>query len=164
MKLTFHILYLNAKWIMYKFHTILRYYAYLFTHWLSSDVRALIDQWDNCEDILMNFLVSHMTKFPPIKLTQHRSPRELSPGSVLGGERSLVTTATNVTTAPPPGPPASSRSSAQHFSRRQQCMNALAQEFGHMPLVRTSLRFDPLLYRDPVSRTRKKYRQIDVTT
>lgn len=31
-----------------------------------------------------------------------------------------------------------------------------------MPLIRSNLRMDPMLYRDPVSNLRKKYRQIEL--
>lgn len=31
-----------------------------------------------------------------------------------------------------------------------------------MPLVRSNMRLDPILYRDPVSNLRKKYRQIEL--
>ena len=59
-----------------------RYYHHLYTHWLSPGLRKAVDDAGNCEDILMNFLVSHVTKSSPIKVTQRKSYKEkLSRGS-----------------------------------------------------------------------------------
>uniref|UniRef100_A0A3B5A5N1 Exostosin-1b n=1 Tax=Stegastes partitus TaxID=144197 RepID=A0A3B5A5N1_9TELE len=44
-----------------------RYYHYLYTNYLPSSLKNTVDQLANCEDILMNFLVSAVTKLPPIK-------------------------------------------------------------------------------------------------
>lgn len=33
-------------------------------------IRDMVDEYINCEDIAMNFLVSHLTRKPPIKVTQ----------------------------------------------------------------------------------------------
>ena len=60
-----------------------RYYNYLYTEWLAPETRHLVDQLGNCDDILMNFLVSHVTKRPPIKVTQrkHYKDKTTLPGS-----------------------------------------------------------------------------------
>uniref|UniRef100_A0A182XA63 Exostosin GT47 domain-containing protein n=1 Tax=Anopheles quadriannulatus TaxID=34691 RepID=A0A182XA63_ANOQN len=49
-----------------------------------------------------------------------------------------------------------------HFIQRQSCLNTFAAVFGYMPLLRSNLRLDPVLYRDSVSNLRKKYRQIEL--
>lgn len=36
----------------------------------------MVDQLANCEDILMNFLVSSVTRLPPIKVTQKKQYKE----------------------------------------------------------------------------------------
>uniref|UniRef100_A0A8C4YW79 Exostosin-like 1 n=1 Tax=Gopherus evgoodei TaxID=1825980 RepID=A0A8C4YW79_9SAUR len=56
-----------------------RYYHSLFTNYLPASLRSLIDQLSNCEDILMNFLVSAVTKLPPIKVTQKKQHQEAAP-------------------------------------------------------------------------------------
>ncbi len=33
------------------------------------EIRDKVDEYMNCEDIAMNFLVSHITRQPPIKVT-----------------------------------------------------------------------------------------------
>lgn len=42
----------------------------------------MVDQLANCEDILMNFLVSAVTKLPPIKVTQKKQYKETMMGQV----------------------------------------------------------------------------------
>lgn len=53
-----------------------RYYHYLYTHYLPASLLGMVDQMANCEDILMNFLVSAVTKLPPIKVTQKKQYKE----------------------------------------------------------------------------------------
>lgn len=49
-----------------------RYYHTLYTDWLSPLLHKTVDQSRNCEDILINFLVSHVTRQPPIKVSQRK--------------------------------------------------------------------------------------------
>ncbi len=49
-----------------------RYYHSLYTEWASPLLHKTVDQSHNCEDILMNFIVSHVTRQPPIKITQRK--------------------------------------------------------------------------------------------
>ncbi|CAB1412624.1 unnamed protein product [Pleuronectes platessa] len=53
-----------------------RYYQYLFTHHVPASLLSMVDRMANCEDILMNFLVSAVTKQPPIKVTQKKQYKE----------------------------------------------------------------------------------------
>lgn len=46
-----------------------KYYTYLYSYWLPQAIRDKVDQYMNCEDIAMNFLVSHFTRKPPIKVS-----------------------------------------------------------------------------------------------
>uniref|UniRef100_A0A7N8WVM8 Exostosin glycosyltransferase 1b n=1 Tax=Mastacembelus armatus TaxID=205130 RepID=A0A7N8WVM8_9TELE len=108
-----------------------RYYHYLYTNYLPTSLKSMVDQLANCEDILMNFLVSAVTKLPPIKVTQKK--------------HTLVST-----------PP-----TRYHFAQRQTCMNKFASWFGAMPLVHSQMRLDPVLFKDQVSILRKKYRDIE---
>lgn len=64
---------------------------------------------------------------------------KLPPIKVAGGPRP----------GPEPQPPA------------QDCVNRLAAGFGHMPLVSSRVRLDPVLFKDPVSVQRKKYRSLE---
>ncbi|MEQ2187979.1 hypothetical protein GOODEAATRI_010253 [Goodea atripinnis] len=59
-----------------------KYYHYLYTTYLPASLRTMVDQMSNCEDILMNFLVSSVTKLPPIKVTQKKQYKETMMGQV----------------------------------------------------------------------------------
>lgn len=61
-----------------------RYYHYLFSHYLPQSLRTLVDRTSNCEDILMNFLVSAVTHLPPIKVAQRKQYKELPSVQVRG--------------------------------------------------------------------------------
>ncbi|GIX78286.1 exostosin-1b [Caerostris extrusa] len=52
-----------------------RYYHFLYTHFLSHLLHKIVDQSQNCEDILLNFLVSHVTRLPPSKSPSASSTR-----------------------------------------------------------------------------------------
>uniref|UniRef100_A0AAQ4QC06 Exostosin glycosyltransferase 1 n=1 Tax=Gasterosteus aculeatus aculeatus TaxID=481459 RepID=A0AAQ4QC06_GASAC len=117
-----------------------RYYHYLFSHYLPQSLRTLVDRTSNCEDILMNFLVSAVTHLPPIKVAQRKQYKELpSPQSTK-----------SVPWANP-----------EHFNQRQECVNTFANWFGYMPLVHSQFRLDPVLFKDQVSVLRKKYKDLE---
>ncbi|XP_013413641.1 exostosin-1a isoform X1 [Lingula anatina] len=120
-----------------------RYYNYLYTTTLHPLMKKTVDQCQNCEDILMNFLVSHVTKLPPIKVTQRKQYKEtMLPSNNISKQSTWL--------------------EADHFSQRQACINTFVTIFGYMPLVRSNTRLDPVLFKDPVSNLRKKYRQMEV--
>lgn len=117
-----------------------RYYHYLYTHYLPTTLKSMVDQLANCEDILMNFLVSAVTRLPPIKVTQKKQYKE-----TMMGQSSR----------------ASRWADPDHFAQRQTCMNKFASWFGGMPLVHSQMRLDTVLFKDQVSILRKKYREIE---
>jgi len=119
-----------------------RYYNYLYTHSLNKLLHKTVDQSQNCEDILMNFIVSYITKLPPVKVTQRKQYKD----SMLPGSKSFPT---------PWNDP-------DHFIQRQTCINTFSSIFGSMPLIRSSMRLDPVLFKDPVSNLRKKYRKLEL--
>ncbi|XP_017911697.1 PREDICTED: exostosin-like 1 isoform X1 [Capra hircus] len=117
-----------------------RYYHTLFTHSLPKALRTLADESPPCVDVLMNFLVAAVTKLPPIKVPYgpwHQKAR------------------------PPPLAPGGPRFRAEPQPASQDCLNQMAAGFGHMPLVSSRLRLDPVLFKDPVSVLRKKYRSLE---
>uniref|UniRef100_A0A6Q2XWD8 Exostosin glycosyltransferase 1 n=1 Tax=Esox lucius TaxID=8010 RepID=A0A6Q2XWD8_ESOLU len=116
-----------------------RYYHFLYTNFLPASLKGMVDQLANCEDILMNFLVSAVTKLPPIKVTQKKQYKETMMGQVI--------TFCNPTNSV--------------LFARQTCMNKFASWFGGMPLVHSQMRLDPVLFKDQVSILRKKYRDIE---
>ncbi|XP_073711744.1 exostosin-1 [Misgurnus anguillicaudatus] len=117
-----------------------RYYHHLYTYYLPTSLLSMVDQLANCEDILMNFLISAVTKLPPIKVTQKKQYKE---------------------TMMQQGSKSSRWADPDHFAQRQSCMNSFTSWFGFMPLLHSQLRLDPVLFKDQVSILRKKYRDIE---
>ncbi|XP_010800837.1 exostosin-like 1 isoform X1 [Bos indicus x Bos taurus] len=116
-----------------------RYYHTLFTHSLPKALRTLADESPPCVEVLMNFLVAAVTKLPPIKVPYGPWHQE----------------------AKPPLVPGSPRLRSEPRPAAQDCINQMAAGFGHMPLVSSRLRLDPVLFKDPVSVLRKKYRSLE---
>uniref|UniRef100_A0A0K2T4E7 Exostosin1blike [Oryzias latipes] n=2 Tax=Lepeophtheirus salmonis TaxID=72036 RepID=A0A0K2T4E7_LEPSM len=114
-----------------------RYYHTLYYKASPPGTKELVNKLKNCEDILMNFLVSSITKKSPIKVTQRKQFKYAKRDS-------------------------SFTSKNECFNQRQECINHFASKFGYMPLKKSSVRFDPLLFKDHVSSSRKKYRRIDL--
>ncbi|XP_007522678.1 exostosin-like 1 [Erinaceus europaeus] len=115
-----------------------RYYHTLFTHSLPKALRTLADETPTCVDVLMNFLVAAVTKLPPIKVPCRKQQQEARPLVAPGAAKPKL--------APLAG---------------RDCISQVAAGFGHMPLVSSRLRLDPVLFKDPVSVLRKKYRHLE---
>ena len=98
---------------------------------LHDEDHRIVSRLQNCADILMNFLVAHVTKLPPIKVSQRRNLRSNQIASI------------------------------DSFIEKQYCINVFTHTFGYMPLRKSSIRMDPVLFKDPVSIQRKKYRQLE---
>ncbi|KAG7166152.1 Exostosin-1-like 1 [Homarus americanus] len=114
-----------------------RYWQHVFTHHAPSGLLSTVKTTSNCDDILMNFLVSSITRRPPIKLTQRKQYKD------------NASEARWIWTDP------------SHFHQRTVCLNTFVSLMGHMPLRHSNLRLDPVLFKDKVSMQRKKYRQIE---
>ncbi|XP_068612099.1 exostosin-1a-like [Brachionichthys hirsutus] len=118
-----------------------KYYHYLYNSYLPTSLKDMVDKMSNCEDILMNFLVSSVSKLPPIKVTQKKQYKENMMGENSNSK--------------------SRWADPDHFSQRQTCMKTFANWFGTMPLIHSRVRLDPVLFKDQVSILRKKYRDIE---
>ncbi|KAG6457742.1 hypothetical protein O3G_MSEX010462 [Manduca sexta] len=103
-------------------------------------LRRAVRRAANCEDILLNCVVAHAARRPPLKLAQRRRYK------------------------PAHSRYRSSWSDPEHFVQRQSCLNTFATAWGYMPLMRSVLRLDPILFKDPVSTLRKKYRKMELVT
>lgn len=79
-----------------------KYYTYLYTYWLPQAIRDKVDEYMNCEDIAMNYLVSHITRKPPVKVTSRWTFRC-------------------------PGCPVSLSEDDTHFQERHKCINFFTQ-------------------------------------
>ena len=90
----------------------------------------------------MNFVIAHVSRQAPVKVLGRKPYKEYF---------------ANLYKRQSPA--------QKHFSRfevRKKCYETLAKEFGYMPLVHSSVRFDPVLYKDPISNFRKKYKLLEV--
>merc|ERR1712096_369788 len=111
-------------------------YAKLYLENLPRSLASTIESYKGCEHLLMNFLVSHVTKRPPIKVTQWKKYKDAI------AQRDALAEAA--------------------FSQKQTCMNIFFSGFGYMPLIKSQLRLDPVLFKDPVSNLRKKFRKMEL--
>lgn len=55
-----------------------RYWQHVYTHQSPSGLLSTVSTTKNCDDILMNFLVSAVIRRPPIKLTQRKQYKDYS--------------------------------------------------------------------------------------
>lgn len=108
-----------------------RHYLYLYTYALPQAIRDKVDEYMNCEDIAMNFLVSHVTRQPPVKVTSRWTFRC-------------------------PGCPVSLSEDDTHFQERHKCINFFAKVFGYMPLLNTQYRADSILFKTRIPHDKQK--------
>jgi hypothetical protein len=47
---------------------LFQYYLYIYSYVMPQAIRDKVDEYLNCEDLAMNFLVAHITRKPPIKV------------------------------------------------------------------------------------------------
>lgn len=110
----------------------------------SNDLLYLDD--DLCLDLVFNFLVSHLTREGPIKVTQ----RKKTSGGAIGASGRLFSSASE------------GKATSLSFSSRQRCFSSLINTtFGYLPLIKSQMRLDPVLFKDSVSNLRKKWRKLE---
>ncbi len=108
-----------------------RYYSYAYTHVMPAAVRDKVDEYMNCEDLAMNFLVSHMSRKPPVKVTSRwtfKCPE--CPTALWKGEA--------------------------HFEERHKCINFFSRVFGYTPLLYTQYRADSVLFKTKIPADKQK--------
>ena len=102
--------------------TSLQYYLYEYTHHMPQAIRDKVDELMNCEDLAMNFLIAHLTRRPPIKVTSKWTFRCGSCQDKLSDDE-------------------------DHFAKRHQCMAYFDRVYGYNPLVNSQLRADSILFK-----------------
>ncbi|KAK2724514.1 hypothetical protein QYM36_001122 [Artemia franciscana] len=108
-----------------------KYYSYLYTYAMPQEIREKVDEYMNCEDLAMNFLVSHYTRQPPVKVTNRWTFRC-------------------------PGCPVTLSEDETHFEERHKCMNFFTQVYGYMPLLNTQFRVDSVLSKTRIPHDKQK--------
>ena len=137
---------------------------------------SVVDQYKNCEDLLLNFIISSNTGRAPIKILQKkRYKSNLNFQEILKSDHDSNND--NINFIEPnnakirnfyqnyviSAPLIPRWNEANHFQERQICLNKFADDFGFMPLVKSQCRMDPTLYLDKVAAWRKEYRGIELT-
>lgn len=108
-----------------------KYYLYQYTYFMPQEIRDKVDEFMNCEDIAMNFLVSHITRKPPVKVTSRWTFRC-------------------------PGCPQSLSMDDSHFRERHICIQYFAKVFGYTPLLYTQYRVDSVLFKTRLPKDMQK--------
>ncbi|KAL0895674.1 hypothetical protein ABMA27_011752 [Loxostege sticticalis] len=108
-----------------------RYYLWAYWRVLPAAVRDHVDEHMNCEDIAMNFLVAHITRKPPVKVTSRWTFRC-------------------------PGCPVTLSADETHFHERHKCIQFFSQVMGYTPLLSTQYRADSVLFKTRIPHDKQK--------
>ncbi|XP_041973722.1 exostosin-3 [Aricia agestis] len=108
-----------------------RYYLWAYWHSLPAAIRDYVDHYMNCEDIAMNFLVAHITRKPPVKVTSRWTFRC-------------------------PGCPVTLSADETHFHERHKCIQFFSQVMGYTPLLSTQFRADSVLFKTRIPHDKQK--------
>lgn len=108
-----------------------KYYFYAYTWEMSHKIRDHVDVEMNCEDIAMNFLVSHITRKPPLKVTTHWS------FICHGCDTTLY-------------------SRPSHKTSRSICINKFSEIYGYNPLIYSQYRADSILFKTRIPYNKQK--------
>uniref|UniRef100_A0A0K0FHB0 Exostosin-2 (inferred by orthology to a C. elegans protein) n=1 Tax=Strongyloides venezuelensis TaxID=75913 RepID=A0A0K0FHB0_STRVS len=106
-------------------------YLIAYTYTMPKEIRDKVDEFMNCEDIAMNFLVSHLTRQPPIKTTSKWTLRC-------------------------PNCPETLSSDESHFNERHECIRFFTHIYGYNPLLFTQFRVDSVLFKTRLPQNHQK--------
>lgn len=114
-----------------------KYYLYVYTFGLPQAIREKVDEFMNCEDIAMNFLVANVTNKPPIKVAPRKKFKcpECKNTEMLSAD-------------------------LNHMMERSACINRFASIYGRMPLKSVEYRADPVLFKDSFPEKLKRFNDI----
>lgn len=98
---------------------------------MATEIREIVDKYMNCEDIAMNFLVSHITRMPPVKVTSRWTFRC-------------------------PKCPITLSEDDSHFQERHSCISLFTKIYGYNPLLNTQFRADSVLFKTRIPQDKQK--------
>ncbi|KAH9367413.1 hypothetical protein HPB48_004008 [Haemaphysalis longicornis] len=102
-----------------------KHYFYLYSYAMPQAIRDRVDEYMNCEDIAMNFLVSHITRKPPLKVTSRHKFECPKCTASLSYDNS-------------------------HCEKRHKCLNFFVRVYGYTPLLYTQFRLDSVLFKTSI--------------
>uniref|UniRef100_A0A8R1EQ46 Glyco_transf_64 domain-containing protein n=1 Tax=Caenorhabditis japonica TaxID=281687 RepID=A0A8R1EQ46_CAEJA len=106
-------------------------YLRAYTYEMPSAIREHVDKIRNCEDIAMNYMVSHLTRRPPIKTTSRWTLKCPTCTESLFKEDS-------------------------HFEKRHECMRLFTEIYGYNPLRFSQFRADSILFKTRLPQNHQK--------
>ena len=104
-----------------------RFYHYYYHHLLDKRILEMIDEFKNCEDVAFNFMISDLTRKPPLKVTTKTSFSCKLCSSDEDIQESLS-------------------ANKLHFERRSTCVNYFNLIYGYNPLLYSQYRGSSLLF------------------
>ena len=107
----------------------------MYATYLPSQVHTMLQEHPHCEDIALNFLVSQITKKPPVLIPK------LPPSTA--AEKAYRESLT------------------LSLQEKEECLNEMVDTFGELPLQHSVLRMTPALYKTPAGRWRKQYPHLE---
>ena len=108
-----------------------RFYHHYYTYLIDERIRKIVDELMNCEDVAFNFMVSDLTRKPPIKVTTRwRFYCKLC------NQTDEVHKAFS--------------SSPEHYRMRGECINYFNSVYGYNPLLYTQARMDSVLFKTKI--------------
>ena len=118
-----------------------RFYTYAYSYLMDERIRGKINEFNNCEDIAFNMMVSHLTRKPPVKVTCKWSffcaeCESSNPGS---SENEV-----------------SISLKADHYRRRTECLQYFVSVYGYNPLLYSQFRADSVLYKTKLPLNKQK--------
>ncbi|KAH7638661.1 exostosin-1a-like protein [Dermatophagoides farinae] len=112
-----------------------KYYNYLYyEHIYLKNINSTWNFDEECSGLAFNFLISHIIRESPLKVTQRK--KTISGGTLFDSWLAWID--------------------------RKSCFQKLIKFYGYIPLIKSKIRFEPLLYKDVVSSMRKKYRKLEM--
>nr|CAD2181850.1 unnamed protein product [Meloidogyne enterolobii] len=107
------------------------FYLQAYTYHMPQIIRDKVDEWTNCEDLAMNFLVSHLSRKPPIKTTSKWTLRC-------------------------PTCKESLSNNLYYFDERHKCIQFFIKVYGYNPLLFSQFRADSVLFKTRVPSNHQK--------
>ena len=116
-----------------------KFYNYVYSYLMDERIRLRIDKLTNCEDIGFNFMVAHMSRKPPIKVTSKWSFSCVECESLSPEEHKE-----------------SLHLKQSHYDERSDCIQYFTEIYGYNPLLYSQFRADSVLFKTRLPKNNQK--------